>query len=373
MTGGDMQQGSTQSGQDNTPLWPVLCGKYFRGKVEKYSILRGFAFILHVFTALVFLTYWLLSSDGAQWVLLSISALFFLGFLTLNALEDIHRKNEEKCSLLNKTRLSFESPTNFVLFLRSFNSELLVERTKTVTPVKRERTMLVRGEIIPTGETYTDYVYSDYRDDDIREFLSNSCNPIEVVLIDGDITNISSSLTYVHSSDDGWYRIFEVFRDQARAIFILPEGSKSLKREISDITSCGELDKCLFLMPPSRVVQYPNVVEAPGMRHKGSENSSRSWVSGSNRRNNWQTLSEDFILPLPDYIDNGGIFTYNADGTLNEFLSFDSQLVAAKLEDLSGRGAPLKQALLQLLNEGVLATMLNGMQKEAMKLEKYYR
>jgi len=183
------------------------------------------------------------------------------------------------------------SDKHYVLMLRSFRSQLVVETVDRVRAEEREATRMVRGEPIPTGQKYTHYAHTNISADNVTDFLVSGTPDLHVVHINGVGASLTNAPLSLISSESHWWQVFTVLAGGAAVVAIVPETSASLVEEIKSVMTLLR-HKTLFFMPPS----VEDNAAGDG-----------SWLSGATREKRWREIREQLALDLPEYAAEGMI------------------------------------------------------------------
>jgi hypothetical protein len=240
------------------------------------------------------------------------------------------------------------SEHRYILLLRSFQSQLIVEKTSRTMTVEREQTIFFRGEEFPTGKKYKDFVHDNFVEDDVRIFIKSAIGNLHCVVIDGDKNPLSVAPLPILSTEQ-WIDIFEILAGNAQLIVIVPEASKSLKEEISRLKAAEALCQCVFLMPPS---QTPT---------RATERAT-GWVSGLSRRNRWTESAKEVPIHLPEYDEHGAILVLSPDGDWRH-LTYTATSLRSLLEERSANGHSLREVIALLDQRGLLSDTWKELQK----------
>jgi hypothetical protein len=261
-----------------------------------------------------------------------------------------HEEKAISAKLINALKIAFTSEDKYILLLRSFKSRLVSKKTYRLRVVEREETRLVRGEIVPTGRKIKDYEHGQEREDDVRSFLLSAANGVHVIIIDGDVKSLSISPFSILSLNSEWRSVFEELKCRAQLIAVVPEASKSLLEEIQRIKDMDELDRCVFLMPPSQAVNH------------GSE------LVGMTRRERWTESRVALPVDLPQYDEKGAVLIFSKTGSLVSASPYNKQVLAQLLLNRSTEGAPLAHALAVLDDKGLLSHTLTELRNRSERL-----
>lgn len=114
----------------------------------------------------------------------------------------------------------------------------------------------------------------------------------------------------VDCDDETWWANFEALASQAAIIFVFPETSASLLREVVYLKAKGALQKTLLVMPP---VSIPVLAWGgdPWWTSGGDDKAKRErWAS---TRNTWRAA---FDVSLPEYSSRGALIELDEQGQL---------------------------------------------------------
>jgi hypothetical protein len=256
--------------------------------------------------------------------------------------QDRSESKARSAHLLNRFGAVLSSEKKYMLLLRSFDSKLVSEATYKVRAEQRDGIRMIRGELVSTGRTYTDYVRENERVDDVRRFLLDADSGVHTVIIDGREASLSADLLCILSSDADWRKIFDVLKEGAKLIIVVPEDSPSLREEISSLVDTPLIAKCVFLMPPSS-------------RHEAAR-------SGMTRRARWEQSRRNLAVELPEYDENGALLNFKIKEAPCAF-PYCHASISNLLANQGDAGAPLGEAFATLYARGLLPHTLDSLHK----------
>lgn len=115
----------------------------------------------------------------------------------------------------------------------------------------------------------------------------------------------------VNCDDDTWWVNFEALASQAAIIFVFPETSESLLREVVYLKAKGALQKTLLVMPPASIPVLGWSADYPSLTTGGDDKAKQErW---SSTRKTWRTA---FGVSLPEYSSRGALIELDEQGQL---------------------------------------------------------
>lgn len=290
-------------------------------------------------------------SDLAYFFCVQVVLLISIPLLLTSA--DLAEKHLNTADLISSLCSHLSSDKPYILMLRSFRSELVVENMDRVRPVEREAMRLVRGELIPTGRKYTDYIHTKVYTDNVNDFLVQCVPDFHVIHINGAKSPLMKEPLSLISTDSDWWRVFTVLASGAAVVAIVPERSASLLDEIRSVMASLR-HKTILLMPPS--------VE-------DKEVSDGSWLSGATRENQWNEIRQQFPFDLPEYAAEGMILlSPETSSPRFERHPYSSGLVAAFADRNALQSLSIGEAVDQLDRMGLLYPTVSKLEQLARQL-----
>lgn len=304
--------------------WPVLNP----GKCAK---LADVCLTLLIGSILAFAVWMLLVVFFARGVLV-LTFFPFAGLVILiSILHGRQSSHVATANRINAIRTTLMSETPYVLFLRSFSSELRREKTYLLVEHEHERRRIVGGEIFETGRKEKMLVRQREHDDDVVKLILELFADIPVVVIDGQKSELNCRPLTILSEDDNWRQIYEILAKGAVAIVIMPEPSPSLQMEMQNAL-LKHREKITFFMPPTREIRD----EAPGS------------LQGATRRNRWSQVQKLVSISLPDYKSSGAFLRPGIDTDEFESSSLSKDIVQSFINRSTASSWTLERAYAEL-------------------------
>ena len=212
-------------------------------------------------------------------------------------------------------RKAISGKVPYFLFLRSFSQPELYQRIKS----KREYTP------DPYGGPFTVTFDEDNVIDQISDSLSEQ-GPI--ISIGGDCTycnRFHNVLRLEPVERESWRDLLYALIPNSRLILVVPGLSSGILEEVSLVKELMLNDRTVFLMIP----EYWNI----------SKSTEGEYESNFVRSDIWKQVQHTLQscgICLPEYCQNGGIFTLTQDGELDHWISLDGKTLESCLLELMG-------------------------------------
>lgn len=263
------------------------------------------------------------------------------------AFHDKHRRHLSIARRLNEMRSLFLSERPYVLFLRSFTSELRKESTYILVEHEYPEHRVIHGEIFETGRKKKLLVEEGRLDTDALDVLLELFEDTPVLVIDGRPQELHSRPLTILSEDSNWRTIYEVLATGAAAVIIMPEVSESLKLEIEN-SLAKYRNKIAFFMPPTR---------ESGGYHLGS-------LHGATRRRRWSEVQALLPASLPDYKTLGALLRPEPDGCGYRQMPLSMESAQELLRPIEPASWPLNQAVSELQARGLADFLVKTLESE---------
>lgn len=336
--------------------WPQIDPAPFQRRAKNRRSIGTVFAILAVSNLVLTFIFWFPSTFDTLFVFLAVSLTLCIGLGIAMISADKFEERAQLAEQLNRFRSTLDSERAFILFLRSFSSQLVVEKTYRVKTEERESMRMVRSELLPTGRKYVEYTRADEHLDDVMSFLVSSIPATHIVLIDGDVKRLTFEPLVILSPDEKWKEIFHELKLRAQFIVIVPEYSASLSLELQSIKDSELLGKCIFVMPPSRNESPSSDPKSPAL-------------SGRTRRQSWEECRDKLDVQLPEYRDSGALLTFaRVGGSACRIDTYDSSTLNMLVNSAPQDGSSLGAVLAQLRLSGLLDKTLDELHARAERL-----